>query len=76
MQFPAPSETFASSDIQSLNKLNPEVSVYSLKSKHSDYNRMIKDRKLQNISIFTCKVKENILGLIEIIKSPFLFCFG
>ena len=73
MQFPAPSETFASSDIQSLNKLNPEVSVYSLKSKHSDYNRMIKDRKLQNISIFTCKVKENILGLIEIIKSPFLF---
>ena len=73
MQFPAPSETFASSDIQSLNKLNPEVSVYSLKSKHSDYNRMIKDRKLQNISIFTCEVKENILGLIEIIKSPFLF---
>ena len=75
MQFPAPSETFASSDIQSLNKLNPEVSVYSLKSKHSDYNRMIKDRKLQNISIFTCEVKENILGLIEIIKSPFLFIF-
>lgn len=75
MQFPAPSETFASSDIQSLNKLNPELSVYSLKSKHSDYNRMIKDRKLQNISIFTCKVKENILGLIEIIKSPFLFIF-
>lgn len=73
MQFPAPSETFASSDIQSLNKLNPELSVYSLKSKHSDYNRMIKDRKLQNISIFTCEVKENILGLIEIIKSPFLF---
>ena len=73
MQFPAPSETFASSDIQSLNKLNPKVSVYSLKSKHSDYNRMIKDRKLQNISIFTCEVKENILGLIEIIKSPFLF---
>ena len=73
MQFPAPSETFASSDIQSLNKLNPELSVYSLKSKHSDYNRMIKDRKLQNISIFTCKVQENILGLIEIIKSPFLF---
>ena len=73
MQFPAPSETFASSDIQSLNKLNPELSVYSLKSKHSDYNRMIKDRKLQNISIFTCKVKENILGLIEIIKTPFLF---
>lgn len=73
MQFPAPSETFASSDIQSLNKLNPELSVYSLKSKHSDYNRMIKDRKLQNISIFTCEVKENILGLIEIIKTPFLF---
>ena len=75
MQFPAPSETFASSDIQSLSKLNFELSIYSLKSKHSDYNRMIKDRKLQNISIFTCKVKENILGLIEIIKSPFLFIF-
>ena len=73
MQFPAPSETFASSDIQSLNKLNPEVSVYSLKSKHSNFYKMIDDRKLQNISIFTCEVKENILGLIEIIKSPFLF---
>lgn len=73
MQFPAPSETFASSDVQSLNKLNTELSVYSLKSKHADYNKMIEDRKLQNISIFTCEVKENIIGLFEIIKSPFLF---
>ncbi len=73
MQFPAPSETFASSDVKSLNKLNPELSVYSLKSKHADYNKMIEDRELQNIAIVTCEVKENIFGLIEIIKSPFLF---
>lgn len=73
MQFPAPSETFASSDIQNLNRLNSNVTVYSLKSKHNNFYKMIDDRKLQNISIFTCEVKENILGLIEIIKSPFLF---
>ena len=73
MQFPAPSETFASSDIQSLSKLNFELSIYSLKSKHNNFYKMIDDRKLQNVSIFTCEVKENILGLIEIIKSPFLF---
>ena len=29
MQFPAPSETFASSDIQSLNKLNPEENKFN-----------------------------------------------
>ena len=73
MQFPAPSETFASSGIQNLIKLNSNVTVYSLKSKHNNFYKMIDDRKLQNISIFTCEVKENILGLIEIIKSPFLF---
>lgn len=73
MQFPAPSETFASSDAKSLSKLNFELSIYSLKSKHNNFYKMIDDRKLQNISIFTCEVKENILGLIEIIKSPFLF---
>ena len=75
MQFPAPSETFASSDIQNLNRLNSNVTVYSLKSKHNNFYKMIDDRKLQNVSIFTCEVKENILGLIEIIKSPFLFIF-
>ena len=73
MQFPAPSETFASSDIQNLNRLNPNVTVYSLKSKHSNFCKMIDERKLQNIPIFSCEVKENILGLIEIVKSPFLF---
>lgn len=73
MQFPAPSETFASSDIQNLNRLNSNVTVYSLKSKHNNFYKMLDDRKLQNIPIFTCEVKENILGLIEIIKSPFLF---
>ena len=73
MQFPAPSETFASSDIQNLNRLNSNVTVYSLKSKHSNFYKMMDDRKLQNIPIFTCEVKENILGLIEIVKSPFLF---
>ncbi len=73
MQFPAPSETFASSDIQNLSRLNSNVKVYSLKSKHKNFYKMVNDRKLQNISIFTCEVKENILGLIEIIKSPFLF---
>lgn len=73
MQFPAPSETFTSSDIQNLSRLNSNVKVYSLKSKHKNFYKMVNDRKLQNISIFTCEVKENILGLIEIIKSPFLF---
>lgn len=73
MQFPAPSETFASSDVLNLNKLNSNVTIYSLKSKHINFNKMVKDRKLQNISIFNCEIKENILGLIEIIKSPFLF---
>ncbi len=54
MQFPAPSETFASSDAKSLSKLNSELSIYSLKSKHNNFYKMIDDRKLQNISIFTC----------------------
>lgn len=73
MQFPAPSETFASSDVKNLNKLNSKLSIYTLKSKHSNYDAMIKDRGLHAISIFTCEVKENIIGLFEIIKSPFLF---
>ena len=55
MQFPAPSETFASSDIQNLNRLNSNVTVYSLKSKHSNFYKMMDDRKLQNIPILLAK---------------------
>lgn len=73
MQFPAPSETFTSNDVYTLNKLGNDVSVYSLKSKHKDHALMIKERKLQNIPIFSSGFIEGLLGIIEIFKSPFLF---
>lgn len=44
MQFPVPSETFASLDVESLRVQGHEVSVYALRSKHRKYETMMAER--------------------------------
>lgn len=73
MQFPAPSETFASNDILTLKQLGNEVSVYSMKAKNAEHNNMIKSRNLTGIPIFNSGIIEVIIGLFEILKSPSVF---
>lgn len=44
MQFPVPSETFASLDVEALRDQGHAVSVYGLRFKHSEYEELMKKR--------------------------------
>ena len=39
MQFPVPSETFASNDVKTLKSLGIDIDVYTLKNKDKNYNK-------------------------------------
>jgi len=44
MQFPVPSETFASLDVNTLIKMGNEVTVFALRTPHKNHHKLIKQR--------------------------------
>lgn len=46
INFPLPSETFASNDVKVLRDIEVDISVYSLKNRDKNYNNLIKSRNL------------------------------
>ncbi len=73
MQFPVPSETFASNDIKVLQDLGVNISVYSLKAKSKNHNNLIISRRLEKIKIISGDLSKNIFGVFFIFKNIFLF---
>ncbi len=73
MQFPVPSETFASNDVKTLKSLGIDIDVYSLKARYKNHNDLIKSRGLENIVCESSNVKKNIMGIFFIFKNIFLF---
>ncbi|MEX2541120.1 MAG: glycosyltransferase [Trueperaceae bacterium] len=51
MQFPAPSETFASNDVRELTRLGVRISVHGLLPEHRSADRLIRERRLEPVSI-------------------------
>lgn len=73
MQFPAPSETFTSNDVKSLERLGINVNVYSLKGKDQNHNNLIKSRGLEQIKCISGDISKNIFGIFFILKNMVLF---
>ncbi|MFA0491372.1 glycosyltransferase [Vibrio splendidus] len=73
MQFPVPSETFASNDVKALENKGNEVQVYTLKSPHKNHDEMLADRDIPSKNIVTNGYGQTLMGFFEILKSPFLF---
>ena len=73
MQFPAPSETFASNDIKALCSLGYTIDVFSMKNKHTQHKELIKERDLNNLDIYCISKKEFFIGILECLKKFLLF---
>lgn len=73
MEFPSPSETFACGDIRALKELGANVSVYTLKPKHINYSKMLVQRGLSHIPVFSTSLLGGFLGFFYAIINPFLF---
>ncbi len=65
MGFPAPTETFASTDIKAVKDRGNKVSVYSLRLKQKNHHSMIRERNLIDINI-------NNITLLELFLSPLI----
>lgn len=72
-QFPAPSETFACTDVRVLKRLGVDIEVFTQKPAHRDFDIMVSDRNLDNIPITCCGIKELFLGLLGCFRYMTLF---
>ena len=70
MQFPSPTETFASNDITMLNKLGVDISVFSMKPNHKNHLEMLIDRKLESLNISSSNFKHIFFGVFLMLLNP------
>ena len=49
MQFPVPSETFATNDVRALRSLGIHIDIYGLRSIHPEALKLLKERDLANL---------------------------
>ncbi|MFD2036796.1 glycosyltransferase [Belliella marina] len=73
MQFPVPSETFASLEINALNELGVETDVYAMRFKHRDFTSLIKERRHKENKIQHLSLKNIFLGIKSMILHPLGF---
>ncbi|KAB2953757.1 glycosyltransferase [Heliorestis acidaminivorans] len=70
MQFPAPSETFAASDIKMLLQKEHDVTVHSLRPIHPTADVMLKERGLETIKLTHNSIVSYAKGVITGLKNP------
>jgi len=70
MQFPVPSETFASLDVESLGDQGHHVAVYGMRPKHKQFEKMIKERRHENITIKHFSMISVVTFLLFIARHP------
>ncbi len=73
MQFPAPTEAFASNDLLSLSKMNNSLSIFGLKFNHKCHFKMINDRGLKGINISNTSFKNLFESIFHPVKFFYLF---
>ncbi|HJE03302.1 MAG TPA: glycosyltransferase [Aliarcobacter thereius] len=73
MQFPVPSETFASLDVNALLDLGNKIDVYSLRPQHKEYNQLMNQRhkNCDNLNIKHLDFLNFVMALIFMICNPF-----
>lgn len=70
VQFPTPSETFASNDVNALKRMGHIVDIYSLRPKHKKYEQLVIDRRLKDLKIVCCGIKAYFAGVISSMFHP------
>ncbi|RYA23176.1 hypothetical protein CRU96_09355 [Malaciobacter halophilus] len=72
MQFPVPSETFASLDVNALLKLGNKIDIYCLRPKHKQFNQLMNQRHkaCDDLSIKHLDFLNFVMAMIFIISHP------
>ncbi|WBA10877.1 glycosyltransferase [Salinivibrio kushneri] len=70
MQFPVPSETFASLDVEALREQGVKVSVRCMRFKHPLFSEMMKDRKHQGLEVSHFSLSRLFFSILFVIRHP------
>jgi len=70
MQFPAPSETFACSDVEALRDLGVAVHVFTLRPAHARHAELVRERDLAGVPIEAHTLRRALAGLGHAIRRP------
>lgn len=73
MQFPVPSETFSSQDVEALRRKGYEITVYGLRTAHKEHNTLISERAHEGLVIENYSFKVFLLSLLFIFQHPLMF---
>lgn len=73
MQFPVPSETFLSLDVEALRKKNDNISVYGLRFKHKEYNTLMEERGHEGLYVSNFSFKVLFISLWFCFIHPIMF---
>ncbi|MBE0472222.1 MAG: glycosyltransferase [Methyloprofundus sp.] len=72
MQFPVPSETFASLDIESLRQQGQDVSVYCMRPKHVQFENLMVDRGHTRLKVTHFSFVSIIVFFTFLLRHPFM----
>lgn len=70
MQFPAPSEVFASNDVRVLREEGLQIAVHGLRPAHPDHAEMRRQRGLEGVPTTHNTVRSTLRGLLEAARRP------
>lgn len=70
MQFPRPSETFASNDVRVLEEYGAEVSVHGLGFPHAEFDRLRAERRLDGVAVTHNSLRGSARGVVAATLNP------
>ena len=70
MQFPYLAETFAGVEVLALRELGVDVDVYGLRPEHPHHATMVRERRLQQVSIKHQTAARTLRGLLDAMLAP------
>lgn len=73
MQFPVPSETFLSLDVEALGKQGHKVTVYGLRPGHADHQKLMRERGHENLDVYNFSAAALMLGAWFSVRHPLMF---
>lgn len=72
MQFPVPSETFASLDVESLKSKGHSVSVCGMRTKHPRYESLMRERGHKEIKVLNFSISALFSSVIFLFRHPWI----
>ena len=68
MQFPAPSETFATNEIRVLADSGHQISVHALRPRHRDHSAMLSGRDIKRVTVSHNTIASTLSGVVYAVK--------